>query len=62
MEPFEFWANHPLQTDPNFSKTYAKYKRFNHHYHYLACLFKIEDNCFKLVSQGRNPINLTPLS
>ena len=21
MEPFEFWANHPLQTDPHFSKT-----------------------------------------
>lgn len=61
MEPFEFWANHPLQTDPNFSKTYAKYKRFNHHYLYLACLFKIQD-LHKFVSQGRNPINLTPLS
>ena len=39
----EYFINHPKKDDPNFSKSYSKYRRMNHHYLYLACLFRIEE-------------------
>ncbi len=38
----DYFINHPQINDPNFSKTYSLYRRLNHHYLYLACLFEIE--------------------
>lgn len=39
----EYFINHPQINDPNFSKVYSKYRRLNHHYLYLKCLFLIEE-------------------
>jgi hypothetical protein len=43
IETFEFWKDHHLKEHPFFCRIYSKYRRMNHHYLYLACLFKIEE-------------------
>lgn len=39
----EYFLNHEMKDDKNFSKVYSKYRRLTHHFLYLKCLFLIED-------------------
>lgn len=43
MTEFECYINHPEKEHPYFCRVYSKYRRMNHHYLYLACLFQIEE-------------------
>jgi len=42
MYTFEYFMSHPKKDDINFSKTYSKYRRLQHHQMYLVCLFQID--------------------
>ena len=46
MQPTEYWINHESIQDVNFSKTFSFYRRINHHYMYLACLFSIQSKSY----------------
>ena len=46
----EYFINHPLKDNINFSKVYSKFRRLQHHYLYLKCLF--------LINEINNPILL----
>jgi hypothetical protein len=52
----EYFISHPKRNDPNFSKVYSKYRRMNHHYLYLLCLFLIEEK--KVFNNENNKNNV----